>query len=134
MRNVAESMARDLDILPNMRSLMWEGDPEFSTLFMHERVTHFTFGLDEYMEPVTMPTAITFPEISCLTPNITHLAIRINVSMAAIEPEVVELLKTLPRIAIGERRTSPIPIYNYDHRQYDEDKILPSRFYGAQHN
>lgn len=97
LHNFAKYMPLNLDILPNMRSLTWEGDPEFSTLFMHERITHFTFGLGEYIEPVTT-VMTTFPEVSRLMPNITHLAIQINVGMAAIEPEVVELLKNLPRL------------------------------------
>ncbi|KAF9459585.1 hypothetical protein BDZ94DRAFT_1122490, partial [Collybia nuda] len=94
---IAGTRPHDQEILPNMHTFMWEDDPLFSVMFMHDRVTSYTMGLPEHLEPLSVAVTL-FPKIIRQMPNITHIDMQADAAIGIIEPQTIQLLGALPRL------------------------------------
>lgn len=75
--------------------LVWEDDPNFSTIFMHSRITAYTLGFPEHLVALSVATDH-FPKIGQYMPDLSKLDI-ISVE-PIVEAQTLELLTALPKL------------------------------------
>ncbi|KAK7033004.1 hypothetical protein R3P38DRAFT_2700446 [Favolaschia claudopus] len=97
---VFEDVARTrttLNILPNMKSLVWHDLPALGVIFMQSTVTHFSFLIpNEYAEPdAALPT---FRDITSRMPHLLTLDLRSHIPMHDMEDNILFLLRGLPKL------------------------------------
>lgn len=94
---IAETRPQNQDILPNIHTFMWEDDPQFSVMFMHGRITHYTMSLPDHLEPLPVVTTL-FPKIIQYMPNLASLHIQTEETISTIETQMLQLLTALPKL------------------------------------
>ncbi|KAF7375042.1 hypothetical protein MSAN_00390300 [Mycena sanguinolenta] len=109
---VFEDVARtrtSLNILPNLKTLVWNAPPPLAVIFMQPTVKHFTFWLPETIvqDESHLPF---FRDVVSRMPHLTTLDIRTNIPMGTIEDSMIFLFGLtklrkviLPRFSVTTR-------------------------------